>query len=52
MHQIKVFSLYLATLILEIVNNFLNTLFLKLKATFIPNKFTEKAEQVEQSLNA
>lgn len=52
MHQIKEFSLYLAKLVLEIVKHFKNTQFLKLKATLIPNKFTEKAEQVKQSLNA
>lgn len=41
------FSLYLATYILETINHLKNTPFLKLKATLIPNIFTEKAEQVE-----
>lgn len=46
------FSLYLATSILETIKCFKNTPFLKLMTTLIPNIFTEKAEQVEQSLNA
>lgn len=36
------FSLYLATVILETTNHLKNTPFLKLKAMLMPNVFTEK----------